>query len=235
MSNGSIVHPVDEKLPLPRLGALGLQHVLVMCAGAVAVPLIIDRALKLTPDQVALLTSADLFCCDMITLIQALGATQWFGIRLPMMMGGDLRPRRAMIAMAGSNPGISSAQLIFGSIIGAGVVSILTAPVVSRMLRFFREWVTGTIIAATGIRILAGVNFKGNRFNSLIVAILIGVGMIPLIAPNFKQGMPHGIHPLIESGILLTSIAALALNLFFVGASGDASAAINAAKRADAH
>jgi uric acid transporter len=91
------------------------------------------------------------------------------------------------------------------------------------------------MVAATGIRILAGVDFKGNRYNSLIVAVSIGVGMIPLIAPNFKQWMPHGIHPLIESGILLTSMAALALNLFFNGASGDASDAINAAQQADAH
>ena len=45
----SEVHPVDEVLPVPRLLALGLQHVLVMYAGAVAVPLIIGRALKLPP------------------------------------------------------------------------------------------------------------------------------------------------------------------------------------------
>ena len=30
------IHPVDEKLPLPRLLPLALQHVLVMQAGAVA-------------------------------------------------------------------------------------------------------------------------------------------------------------------------------------------------------
>lgn len=45
------VHPVDEMLPMGRLTALGLQHVLVMYAGAVAVPLIVGRALNLTPDQ----------------------------------------------------------------------------------------------------------------------------------------------------------------------------------------
>ena len=39
-------HPVDEVLPLGRLTALGLQHVLVMYAGAVAVPLIVGRALN---------------------------------------------------------------------------------------------------------------------------------------------------------------------------------------------
>ena len=39
------VHPVDERLPTSKLTALGLQHVLVMYAGAVAVPLIVGRAL----------------------------------------------------------------------------------------------------------------------------------------------------------------------------------------------
>ena len=33
------VHPVDAMLPAPRLLTLGLQHVLVMYAGAIAVPL----------------------------------------------------------------------------------------------------------------------------------------------------------------------------------------------------
>jgi hypothetical protein len=55
------------------------------------------------------------------------------------------------------------------------------------------------------------------------VAISIGIGMIPLIAPNFKQWMPHSIHPLIESGILLSSICAVVLNLYFNGARGDGS------------
>jgi NCS2 family nucleobase:cation symporter-2 len=91
------------------------------------------------------------------------------------------------------------------------------------------------MVAATGIRILGGVDFKTNRFNAMIVAISIGIGMIPLIAPNFKQWMPHGLHPLIESGILLASISAVALNLFFNGASGDNRDAIEAAKQAEAH
>jgi NCS2 family nucleobase:cation symporter-2 len=91
------------------------------------------------------------------------------------------------------------------------------------------------MVAATGIRILAGVDFKSNRFNSLIVAISIGIGMIPLIAPNFKQWMPHNLHPLIESGILLASLSAVLLNLFFNGANADDSAAIEAARQADSH
>ena len=91
------------------------------------------------------------------------------------------------------------------------------------------------MVTATGIRILGSVDFKTNRFNALVVAISLGMGMIPLIAPNFKQWMPHGLHPLIESGILLASISAVLLNLFFNGSKGDASAAIAAAKQVDAH
>lgn len=491
----SAVHPVDEKLPSARLGALGLQHVLVMYAGAVAVPLIVGRALKLSPEQVTMLIQADLFCCGLVTLIQALGATQWFGIRLPVMMGVTFAAVAPMVAMANSNPGVAGAGLIFGSIIGAGVISILLAPLVSRMLRFFPPVVTGTIIAvigislmrvginwifgnpfgptapsvvnpehakwladvkavagsasvpavppglalvptlpnpkyaqlphiaiaalglvsilliarfargfianisvllgiivsavaatsmglmnfdkvgkagwfdlvlpfeiampvfdpililtmtlvmivvmiestgmflalsditgrkidqrqlaaglrvdglgtliggifntfpytsfsqnvglvgvtgvksryvcaaagvillllgmlpkmaalveslptfvlggaglvmfgmvaATGIRILASVDYKGNRNNLFIVAVSIGIGMIPLIAPRYLQWMPHGIHPLIESGILLASLSAVLLNLFFNGGRGDERAAVEAAKAADAH
>ena len=55
---------------------MGIQHVLVMYAGAVAVPLIVGRSLKLSPEQVAMLISADLFCCGLATLIQSLGGTQ---------------------------------------------------------------------------------------------------------------------------------------------------------------
>ena len=65
-------HPVDQKLPVPRLAALGLQHVLVMYAGAVAVPLIIAGALGLSPEQRTLLINADLFACGLATLVQAL-------------------------------------------------------------------------------------------------------------------------------------------------------------------
>ncbi len=86
---------MDERLPTPRLAALGLQHVLVMYAGAVAVPLIVGRALKLSPEQVALLISADLFCCGLVTLIQSLG----FGALVRHQAAGDdgrdLRRRRA--------------------------------------------------------------------------------------------------------------------------------------------
>lgn len=154
------VHPVDERLPAGRLAALGVQHVLVMYAGAIAVPLIVGRALKLAPEQVTMLIQADLFCCGLVTLIQSFGATQWFGIKLPVMMGVTFAAVAPMVAMASSNPGVGGAGLIFGAIIGAGVVSMLLAPVMSRMLRFFPPVVTGTIIAVIGISLMrVGVNW----------------------------------------------------------------------------
>lgn len=492
----SSVHPVDEKLPLGKVTTLGLQHVLVMYAGAVAVPLIVGRALNLAPEQVAHLISADLFVCGLVTLIQAMGATQWFGIKLPVMMGVTFASVAPMISMAQATGGQAGAGLIFGSVIGAGIVSLLIAPLISRMLRFFPPVVTGTIIAvigislmrvginwifgnpvgptapsmpnpehlkwladaqsaagapgsslpipkgfavvptipnpkyadltgvaisgavlatilliarfakgflanvsvlagivvggiitaamglmdfhkvtnaawfdlvlpfeiatpvfdpvliltmslvmvvvmiesvgmflalsdmtgkevsqddltrglrtdglgtllggifntfpytsfsqnvglvavtgvksrwvcvaggvilivlgilpkmaalieslptvvlggaglvmfgmvaATGIRILSNVDFQKNRNNAMIVAVSIGVGMIPLVAPNFRQWMPHAIHPLIESGILLASLSAVLLNIFFNGTTSDTSAAVRAAAQADAH
>ncbi|MBC7734826.1 MAG: purine permease [Bacteriovorax sp.] len=152
--SATTVHPVDEVLPAPRLAALGLQHVLVMYAGAVAVPLIVGRALKLSPDQIVQLISADLFCCGLVTLIQSLGVTRWFGIRLPVMMGVTFASVGPMVAMANAVPGVDGARAIFGAIIGAGILAMLIAPLVSRMLRFFPPVVTGTIIAVIGISLM---------------------------------------------------------------------------------
>ena len=91
------------------------------------------------------------------------------------------------------------------------------------------------MVAATGIRILTAVDFQGNRNNLFVVAVSVTIGMIPLVAPNFKQWMPHSIHPLIDSGILLASISAVLLNGFFnQGVSTSRQATVTAARAADA-
>ena len=148
------VHPVHERLPVTRLTALGLQHVLVMYAGAIAVPLIVGRALQLSPEQVAMLISADLFCCGLVTLIQSLGFGRYFGIRLPVMMGVTFAAVGPMVAMANVQSGPDGARAIFGAIIGAGIIAILIAPMMSRLLRFFPPVVTGCIIAIIGISLM---------------------------------------------------------------------------------
>ena len=73
------------------------------------------------------------------------------------------------------------------------------------------------MVAATGIRILADVDYKTSRNNLFVVAISIGFGMIPLVAPNFFQHLPKALAPLLHSGILLAGIVAVLLNLYFNG------------------
>jgi xanthine/uracil permease len=151
-----IIHPVDEILPTPRLLALGLQHVLVMYAGAVAVPLIIGRALKLSPEEVAFLISADLFACGLATLVQCIGFSG-VGIRLPVMMGVTFASVGPMLSMAAA-PDIGLLG-IYGSVISAGIFGILAAPFISRLLPLFPPVVTGTIILVIGISLMrVGIN-----------------------------------------------------------------------------
>ena len=88
------------------------------------------------------------------------------------------------------------------------------------------------MVAATGARILTAVDFKNNRFNLFVVAISIGFGMIPLVAPNFFKNLPHDLHPLLESGILLCALVAVLLNAFFNGVGGKAAAEADAAAAA---
>ena len=188
------VDPVDEVLPVGRLIPLGLQHVLVMYAGAIAVPLIVGRALKLPPEQVALLISADLFCCGIVTLIQALGVTRWFGIQMPVMMGVTFVAVGPMIAMAG-NPALGITG-IFGAVIGAGIVSIIIAPLVSRMLPFFPPVVTGTIIAVIGIslmRVAIGWAVGGAAVQPMI-ADPSATGVVPpKMIPNPAYAAPENL------------------------------------------
>lgn len=165
MSDVSSIHPVDERLPVGRLATLGLQHVLVMYGGAVAVPLIVGRALQLSPQDVAFLISADLFVCGLVTIIQSLGLGRSIGIRLPVMMGVTFASVGPMVSMAAMTPGQEGARMIFGAIIGAGLVALLLAPVMGRLLRFFPV-VTGTIILVIGVSLMrVGVNWIfGNPF-----------------------------------------------------------------------
>ncbi|KQP50886.1 hypothetical protein ASF39_11655 [Methylobacterium sp. Leaf108] len=60
-----------------------------------------------------------------------------------------------------------------------------------------------------------------NRNNLFIVAVSVGFGPIPLVAPNLFKRM---LHPLLESGILLAAICVDVLTLFFDGLGDTASA-----------
>ena len=154
----SEIHPVDQVPPAGRLIILGLQHVLIMYAGAVAVPLIVGRALKLTPEQIVYLIDADLLACGLVTLVQSYGLGP-IGIRLPLMMGATFTAVAPMLALVASEQAAGTAperilQIIYGSVIAAGFYAMLAAPVGSRLLRFFPPVVTGSIILVIGITLM---------------------------------------------------------------------------------
>ena len=79
---------------------------------ALGIPLIVGRALNLPPEEVAFLISADLFVCGIVSIIQSLGATQYFGIKLPVMMGVTFASVGPMVAVATSLPGRSPTTTI---------------------------------------------------------------------------------------------------------------------------
>lgn len=207
------VHPVDQVLPLSRLLTLGLQHVLVMYAGAVAVPLIIGRALHLPADQIAFLVSADLFVCGLATLVQSLGLPG-VGVRLPMMMGVTFAAITPILALAATRQGQGlSATITLREIYGAGIVSgvvgLLAAPLVGRLTRLFPPLVTGTVILVIGASLLGiGANWAAGGDASapeygapLHLAISAAVLTIILLLTRFSKG------PLAQAAILIGVIA----------------------------
>lgn len=153
----SVVHAVDEMLPFSQLFAYGLQHVLAMYAGAVAVPIIVAQALHLSPAELIHLINADLFTCGIATLIQTLGFWK-VGARIPMIQGVTFASVTPMI-LIGTQHGITA---IYGSIIVAGLITFLIATYFSKLIRFFPPVVTGTIITIIGITLLpVAVNWIG--------------------------------------------------------------------------
>lgn len=149
---------IDTRLPAAKLGILGLQHVMVMYAGSVAVPLIVGHTLHFDARQIGMLISADLFACALATLIQTLGIPG-VGIRLPVMMGVTFASVSPMLAIvksameAGQSPTMALGT-IYGAVIVAGVFGLLAAPVISRIARLFPAIVTGTIILVIGMSLM---------------------------------------------------------------------------------
>ena len=148
------VHPVDEKPPFSKLFFFGLQHVLAMYAGAVAVPLIVGGAMveagKLEPGDIAHLVVADLFVAGIASIIQTVGFWR-FGARLPVIQGVSFVSVAPMIAI-GSQHGVTA---IYGSVIVCGLMMMLIAPVFGYVVRYFPPLVTGTIMTCIGLSLIS--------------------------------------------------------------------------------
>jgi NCS2 family nucleobase:cation symporter-2 len=92
------------------------------------------------------------------------------------------------------------------------------------------------MVAATGVRILGTVDFSKNRNNLFIVAIALGAGLIPLVAPDFFKNFYPWLKPILGSGIILTTVVAVLLNAYYNGVPSLAATQgelVNAARAAD--
>ena len=184
------VDHVDGMLPIPQLFAYGLQHVLAMYAGAVAVPIIIAQAMHLPIEDLIRLITADLFTCGVATLIQTLGFGP-IGGRIPLIQGVTFASVGPMI-MIGQQHDITT---IYGAIIVAGIFTFLVAPFFSRLIRLFPPVVTGTIITIIGINLMpVAVKWMGggagspNFGDQLNIALGVATFVIVIITYRFGKG-----------------------------------------------
>jgi xanthine/uracil permease len=144
------VHPVDEVLPAPRLFILGLQHLFIMYAGAVAVPLIVGGALGLPASTIGLLVNADLLVSGIATVIQSVGIGKIFGVRLPVVAGATFTVLSPMIIVA-QKYGLPA---VYGALLVSGVFGLLIAKPFSMLIRFFPPLVAGTVIMVIGLSLI---------------------------------------------------------------------------------
>lgn len=220
-------HPVDQRPPLFRTFVLGLQHVLAMYAGAIAVPLIVGGALvaagEFEAEHMHHLIVADLFVAGIASVIQSLGFWR-FGSRLPLIQGVSFVSVAPMIAI-GSEHGITA---IYGSVIATGIVMMLVAPFFAKVVKYFPPLVIGTIITVVGLSLLAvaaGWLFNQNGPESeqgtvenflLALVTLIAVVCIHRFAPLAWKSMA------VLGGIVIGTVIGLAVGASDFSAVGDA-------------
>jgi xanthine permease len=147
-------HPVDQVLPAGQMVVYGLQHVMSMYAGVVAVPLIVGSAMGLPFGELAYLLTAALLVSGLATLLQTLGFWR-IGARQPLVQGTSFAAVASMLAIGkGAGGGAAGLTAIYGAVIVAGVVGFLLAPVFNRLLHLFPPVVTGVVITVIGISLL---------------------------------------------------------------------------------
>ena len=176
---------MEKQTQTGKAAVLGLQHLLAMYAGAVAVPLLIGTGLGFNEQQMTYLISIDIFMCGVATLLQ-LTVNRFFGIGLPVVLGCAIQAVAPLI-LIGTKAGVGA---IYGSIIAAGIFVVLIAGVFSKIKKLFPPLVTGTVITVIGLTLIpvaitkmgggdaAAGNF-GDTNNLLLafvtIALIIGV------------------------------------------------------------
>lgn len=206
--------PVNEKFGLGKMSILGFQHVMVMYAGAITIPLIVGGALGLSREDLTLLINADLLCCGIVSLIQCLGIGNFIGIKLPIMMGVAFAGVAPMIAI-GHDYGL---QGLYGAVIGGGLICFIAMPWIVKLLVLFPPLVTGTTLLSLGAGLLGiptiwmGGGFGVEEFGSLVyLGISAAVILTIIILMRYGRGFFSHISVLI--GLVVGYLIAWSLGL----------------------
>ncbi|MFD5869376.1 nucleobase:cation symporter-2 family protein [Corynebacterium sp. NPDC060344] len=224
------VHPVDAHPGWARLFGYGLQHVMAMYAGAVAVPIIVGGAMiaagEMEPEHLPHLIVADLFVAGIASILQSLGILR-LGSRLPLMQGVTFASVAPMIVI-GSQHGITA---IYGAVIASGVMMMLIAPFFARLVRFFPPLVTGTVITIIGLSLMkvcagwvsGGAGNPDNPgFGEPMNFLLAGATLALILAIAVLA--PKSMRPLaVLAGIIGGTALAAALGQVDFGSVGEAS------------
>lgn len=189
-SRGS--RPEDESFPVGQQILYGLQHVLSMYGGVIAVPLVLGGAAGLSRDGTASLVTAAVFVSGAATLLQTLGVP-FFGARLPIVQGISFAGVATMATIVSHGGGLPE---VFGSIIVASLIGLAATPFFGRVIRFFPPVVTGSIITVIGLSLLpvafrwAAGGTTTDDTGSLDTTALAGATLvIVLLASRLLPGM----------------------------------------------
>lgn len=167
-------HKVDRLLCFGDLALLGIQHIAAMCAGAMAVPIILGNSLGLSQGDIHHLVSASFMMAGLGTIIQTIGIKGHVGAKLPMIEGVSFAGVAALSAIgltySGTDP-IAGLQVMFGATLVSGLFCYLMAPVFGKLLKYFPPLVSGVVVTSMGLSLIP-------------VAIRWAGGGVPS-APNF--------------------------------------------------
>ncbi len=184
------LRPEDERLPFGSLLAYGMQHVLTMYGGIIAVPLVIGNAAGLESAEISLLIASCLFVGGLATILQSWGLP-FFGSKLPLVQGVSFAGVATMTAILAGGEGL---QGVFGSVIVASLIGLIVAPFFAKIVRFFPPVVTGTVITTIGLSLMpvaAGWAMGSNPDDPEhggLRNILIAVGTLALVLILSKVG-----------------------------------------------
>src|SRR5690625_817806 len=142
--------PEDERLPLGSSFAYGLQHVLTMYGGIIAVPLIIGKAAGLDDGGISVLIASCLFMGGLATILQTVGVP-FFGSQLPLVQGVSFAGVATMTSILAGGDGLPE---VFGAVLVASTIGLIVAPAFALIVKFFPPVVTGTVITTIGLSLM---------------------------------------------------------------------------------